>query len=153
MRRLLPLLLVLAMAACDNDVSGTYQLVSIDGEELPVAWEFFGIVSIASGFLTLSDSIYEYTLTTSDRAGNLDSHTESGTFTLDDAHTICLSSPTSSDPPPPPPPPGYTAPSGTPAVDAPAQQPESEKTWECNGQWDGDQIIASDAESVWIFQR
>jgi hypothetical protein len=126
--------------------------VSIDGEELPVAWDFFDIAAIASGSLSLSDSTYEYTLTTSDRAGNLESITESGWFTLDDATTICLSSATSSDPPPPPPP-GDTASSFVPPEATRAPRPEPESTLECIGKWDGDQISFADDESIWIFRR
>ena len=153
MRRLVPILAGLVLLACDAGVSGTYELVSIDGEELPVAWEFFDIVSITAGSLTLSDSTYEYTLTTADRAGNLSSVTEWGTFTRDDANTICFSSATSSAPPPPPPPPGGTVSSTTPAVESRAPQREAAGSFDCIGTWDGDQITAAEDDDTWVFRR
>ena len=42
MRRPLLLLAVLAVPACEPGVSGTYELVSIDGRELPDSFEFWG---------------------------------------------------------------------------------------------------------------
>jgi hypothetical protein len=156
MRRLLPLLVSLPLLGCDADVSGTYTLVSVDGQELPYSFELFGTVTITSGALTLSDSVFSLTSTgVSGRDRDSESWTESGTFTLGDANIICFTTDASSPapPPPPPPPPGDTASSTAPAVVARPPRPEPESTSECIGRWDGDQITITDAESTVVFRR
>ena len=101
--RLIPLFTIVALLACGAGVDGTYALVSWDGEELPYSFELFGTVTVVSGELTLSDSIYELNFVQAEN----DSSGERGTFTLDESNTLCLTSTESwpSDPPPPPPPP------------------------------------------------
>jgi hypothetical protein len=62
MRRFLPLLASLAVLGCGADVSGTYALVSVDGQDLPYSFELFGTVIVTSGTLTLRDSTFEVTI-------------------------------------------------------------------------------------------
>ena len=85
MRRLLPLLAAMAVFACDAGLSGTYDLVTINDQELPVTGEFFGTITVTSGSLTLSDSTFTATLTSYDGDGDFYS---SGTFTLDESNII-----------------------------------------------------------------
>jgi hypothetical protein len=82
MRRLLPFLAAMSVLACDTGVSGTYDLVTINDQELPFTFEIFGTVTITSGSLTLSDSTYTYTMT-SYQGDDPETFNESGTFTLD----------------------------------------------------------------------
>ncbi len=89
MRRLLPLLAAMAVFACDAGVSGTYDLVTINDQELPVTGEFFGTITITSGSLTLSDSTFTATLAIYDGDGDNES---SGTFTLDESNIIHFTS-------------------------------------------------------------
>jgi hypothetical protein len=156
MRRLLLLLACLTVLGCDADISGTYALVSIDGQDLPYNFALFRSVTvITSGALDLSDSTFEFTTTASDSDGGDESWSESGIFTLGDSNIICFtylaSSP--SPPPPPPPPPGDTVPSMASAVEARAPRREPESTTECVGRWDGDQIAITDAGSTVVFRR
>ena len=126
MRRLLPLLAAMAVFACDTGVSGTYDLVSWDGEELPFTFELFGTVTITSGSLTLSDSTFTATLTSYDGVDG-DPETffyESGTFTLDESNVIHFT-------------PG----------------PESEDDFPSEGTWDGDQITVPDNGDTLVFRR
>ena len=89
MRRLLPLLAAMSVLACDTGVSGTYDLVTINDQELPFTFELFGTVTITSGSLTLSDSTFTATLTSYD--GDGDTFNE-GTFTLDESNIIHFTS-------------------------------------------------------------
>ena len=88
MRRLLPLLAAMSVLACDTGVSGTYDLVSVNGEELPFTFEIFGPATITSGSLTLSDSTFTATLTIYDGDGDSEPFNLSGTFTLDESNVI-----------------------------------------------------------------
>jgi hypothetical protein len=63
MRRFIPLLASLTVPSCDPDVSGTYALMSVDGQELPSRFELFGTVIVTSGAPTLRDSIVEFAIT------------------------------------------------------------------------------------------
>jgi hypothetical protein len=150
-RRLLPLLASLPVLGCDADVSGTYALVSIDGEELPFSFELFGTVTITSGALSLSDSTYEFTMAFAEGHPGMDS----GTFTLGESNIIYFTSDAPGAPPPPPPPlrPGDTVSSLTPPVDAGAARTESEGSSPVEGRWDGDQITIYDDESTFVFRR
>ena len=127
MRRLLPLLAAMAVFACDAGVSGTYDLVIIDDQELPFTFELFGTVTITSGSLTLSDSTFTATLTSYDGVDG-DPETffnESGTITLDESNIIHFT-------------PG----------------PESEGEEPSEGTWDGDQItVRPDDENRFVFRR
>ena len=151
MRRLLPLLAPLAVLGCDAEPSGTYALVSIDGQELPVSFELFGTVTITSGALTLSDSTYEFTMTLSDGDPGVDS----GTFTLGESNIIYFTSTAPRTPPPPPPPlmPGDTVSSSAPPVNPRGAQADSDGFSRFEGRWDGDQITVSDDESTLVFRR
>ncbi len=125
MRRLLPLLAVMAVLACDAGVSGTYDLVTINDQELPVTGEFFGTITITSGSVTLSDSTYALTLTTYEGDGDPETFNESGTITLDESNIIHFT-------------PG----------------PESEGEEPSEGTWDGDQIaVQPDDETTFVFRR
>ena len=123
MRRLLPLLAAMAVLACDTGVSGTYDLVTIDDQELPFSFELFGTVTITSGSLTLSDSTYTYTMT-SYQGDDPETFNESGTITLDESNIIHFT-------------PG----------------PESEDDFPSEGTWDGDQITVSDLGETLVFRR
>ena len=126
MRRLVPLLVAMAVFACDAGVSGTYDFVAINDQELPVTIEFFGTSTITSGSLTLtSDSTYTVTVTASEGDGDPETGTESGTFTLDESNIIHFT-------------PG----------------PESEDDAPSEGMWDGDQItIQLGDEYALVFRR
>ena len=89
MRRLLPFLAAMSVLACDTGVSGTYDLVTINDQELPFTFELFGPVTITSGSLTLSDSTFTATLTSYDGDGDNES---SGTITLDESNIIHFTS-------------------------------------------------------------
>ena len=88
MRRLLPLLAVMSVLACDAGVSGTYDLVTINDQELPFTFEVLGPATITSGSLTLSDSTFTATLSYD---GDGDTFNE-GTFTLDESNIIHFTS-------------------------------------------------------------
>ncbi len=86
MRRLFPLLAAMAVLACGAAVSGTYQLVSINGMELPAT---IGTYTLTSGSLTLtSDSTFTYTGTFHEADGDPETENDSGTFTLDESNVI-----------------------------------------------------------------
>ncbi len=86
MRRLFPLLAAMAVLACGAAVSGTYQLVSINGMELPAT---IGTYTLTSGSLTLtSDSTFTYTGTFHEADGDPETDNDSGTFTLDESNVI-----------------------------------------------------------------
>ena len=86
MRRLFPLLAAMAVLACGAAVSGTYQLVSINGMELPAT---IGTYTLTSGSLTLtSDSTFTYTGTFHEADGDPKTENASGTFTLDESNVI-----------------------------------------------------------------
>ena len=127
MRRLLPFLAAMLVFACDAGVSGTYDLVTINDQELPFTFEIFTTVTITSGSLTLSDSTFTATLTSYDGVDG-DPETffyESGTFTLDESNVIHFT-------------PG----------------PESEDDFPSEGTWDGDQItVSEDDEDTFVFRR
>lgn len=155
-RRTFPLLATLAVAGCGADVSGTYALVGIDGQDLPYTFELFGTVTvITSGALALGDSTYEFTSTGSDPDGGDESWSESGTYTLDESNIICFTrDPSSSSPPPPPPPvPGDTIPSMAPSADARPPRSEAESTTECTGRWDGDQVTITAGGGSVVLRR
>ena len=128
MRRLLPLLAAMAVFACDTGVSGTYDLVSVNGEELPFTYELFGtVVAITSGSLTLSDSTFTATVIGDgdpDSFGDEETATLSGTFTLDESNVIHFT-------------PG----------------PESEDDFPPEGTLDGDQISVSEDDETFVFRR
>ena len=124
MRRLLPLLAAIAVLACDAGVSGTYDLVTINDQELPATREFFGTVTITSGSLTLSDSTYTFTIMAYEGDGDPETFTESGTTTLDESNIIHFT-------------PG----------------PESEDDFPPEGTWNGDQITVSDDGDTVVFRR
>ncbi len=124
MRRLLPFLAAMAVFACDAGMSGTYDLVTINDQELPVTGEFFGTITITSGSVTLSDSTYALTLTTYEGDGDPETFNESGTFTLDESNIIHFT-------------PG----------------PESEDDFPSEGTWDGDQISVSEDDDTLVFRR
>ena len=46
---------------------------------------------------------------------------------------------------------GDTAPSVAPEIEAPAPRPEPESTTDCNGRWEGDEIVISNDEEVGVF--
>ena len=126
MRRLLPLLAAMSVLGCGAGVSGTYDLVTIDDQELPFTFELFGTVTITSGSLTLSDSTFTATLTSYD---GVDGDPEtffyaSGTSTLDESNIIHFT-------------PG----------------PESEDDFPSEGTWDGHQITVPDNGSTLVFRR
>ena len=123
MRRLLPLLAAMAVLACDAGVSGTYDLVTINDQELPFTYELSGTVTITSGSLTLSDSTYTITMS---YEGDEDPEmfNESGTITLDESNIIHFT-------------PG----------------PESEDDFPPEGTWNGDQITVSDDGDTVVFRR
>ena len=86
MRRLLPLLAAVSVIACDTGVSGTYDLVSVGGEELPFS---VGTFTLTSGSLSLtSDSTFAATLTGYFGDGDPEPENDSGTFTLDESNVI-----------------------------------------------------------------
>ncbi len=87
MRRLLPLLAAMSVLACATGLSGTYDLVTINDQELPFTFEIFGPATITSGALTLSDSTYTLTATVSEETEN-----DSGAFTLDESNVIHFAS-------------------------------------------------------------
>ena len=125
MRRLLPLLAAMAVLACDAGVSGTYDLVAINDQELPATIEFFGTSTIMSGSLTLSDSTYAVTIMAYEGDGDPETANESGRFTLDESNIIHFT-------------PG----------------PESEDDTPSEGTWDGDQITVSlDDPLTLVFRR
>ncbi len=125
MRRLLPFLAAMSVLACDTGVSGIYDLVSVNGEELPFTFEIFGPATITSGSLTLSDSTFTATLTSYDGDGDPETFNLSGTFTLDESNVIHFT-------------PG----------------PESDDDEPFEGTWDGDQITVSlDDDIRLVFRR
>ena len=86
MRRLLPLLAAVSVIACDTGVSGTYDLVSASGEELPFS---VGTFTLTSGSLALtSDSTFAVTMTGYFGDGDPETGNDSGTFTLDESNVI-----------------------------------------------------------------
>ncbi len=86
MRRLLPFLAAMSVLACDTGVSGTYDLVSLNGEELPFS---VGTFTLTSGSLALtSDSTFAVTLTGYFGDGDPETENDSGTFTLDVSNVI-----------------------------------------------------------------
>ena len=86
MRRLLPLLAAMSVLACDTGVSGTYDLVSVNGEELPFS---VGTFTITSGSLALtSDSTFTSTVRTHEGDADPETENNSGTFTLDESNVI-----------------------------------------------------------------
>ena len=89
MRRLLPLLAAMAVLACGAGVSGTYDLVTINDQELPFSYELFGAFTSGSLALT-SDSTFTATLTGS--FGDEETATLSGAFTLDEPNVIHFAS-------------------------------------------------------------
>ena len=125
MRRLLPLLAAMSVLACEVGVSGTYDLVTIDDQELPFTYEIFSTeITIASGSLTLSDSTFTVTFTSYDGDGDPETENDSGTFTLDESNIIHFT-------------PG----------------PESGDEGPVEATWDGDQITISDGEAALVFRR
>ena len=126
MRRLLPLLAAMAVLACGAGVSGTYDLVSVNGEELPFSAEFFGTITFTSGSLALtSDSTFTATLLTSYGAdGDPEPLNISGTFTLDESNVISF-----------------------------APGPESDDQEPFEATWDGDQITVSIVDDRLVFRR
>ena len=123
MRRLFPLLAAMSVLACDAGVSGTYDLVSWDGEELPASFEFFGTTTVTSGSIALTgDSTFTFTMTSYDDDEDPEPFTFSGTFTLDESNAIHFT-------------PG----------------PESNEE-PFDATWDGDQITISDDDTL-VFQR
>ncbi len=126
MRRLLPFLAAMSVLACDTGVSGTYDLVTINDQELPFTYELFGTVTITSGSLALtSDSTFTATLTNYFGDGDPETLTlSSGTFTLDESNIIHFTS-----------------------------GPESEDDFPPEGTWDGDQITVSDDGDTLVFRR
>ena len=124
MRRLLPLLAAMAVFACDAGMSGTYDLVTINDQELPVTGEFFGTITITSGSLTLSDSTYAFTIMSYEGDGDPETFNESGTITLDESNIIHFTS-----------------------------GPESEDDFPPEGTLDGDQITVLDDDWTLVFRR
>ena len=124
MRRLLPLLAAMAVVACDAGMSGNYDLVTINDQELPATREFFGTVTITSGSLTLSDSTYAFTIMAYEGDGDPETFIESGTITLDESNIIHFT-------------PG----------------PESEDDFPSEGTRDGDQISVSEDDGTLVFRR
>jgi hypothetical protein len=147
MRRLLPLLGSIAILACDSGVSGRYALVSVDGEALPYSFELFGTLIVTSGTLIMGDSTFEYTIAASDPAGNDESWSESGTFTLGESSVLCMT--TEEVQPPPPPRPGDTVSSMVPLTDARTARPEPDSTTHCGQVWSGEEI----GLGGWVFRR
>ncbi len=124
MRRVLPLLAATAVLACDAGVSGTYDLVAVSDQELPATFEFFGVSTLTSGSLTLSDPTYAVTITRYEGNGDPETASESGTFTLDESNIVHFT-------------PG----------------PESEDDFPSEGTWDGDQISVSEDDDTFVFRR
>ena len=124
MHRLLPLLAAMSVLACDTGVSGTYDLVTINDQELPVTGEFFSTITITSGSVTLSDSTYALTLTTYEGDGDPETFNETGTITLDESNIIHFTT-----------------------------GPESEGDFPSEGTWDGDQITVPDDGGTLVFRR
>ncbi len=124
MRRLLPLLAAMSVLACDAGVSGTYDLVTINDQELPFTYELFGTVTITSGSLTLSDSTYTIAIMSYEGDEDPETSNESGTITLDESNIIHFT-------------PG----------------PESEDDFPPEGTWDGDQITVPDDGDTVVFRR
>lgn len=89
MRMLLPLLLAIALIACESAVPGTYHVASVNDAELPATFEFFGTGTLLSGSLTLKgDMTWSGTLRTHDSNGVEKTETDSGTFTVDGSNVI-----------------------------------------------------------------
>ena len=153
MLRLIPLVASTVLFGCDAGVTGSYALVSWDGQPLPYSFELFGTVTVASGALTLRDSTYEINFVLAEG----DSMGDRGTFTLDQSNTLCLTSLESwpsGDPPPPPPPPGdRSTPDRTPRADVQQLRPAPEPTPECIAVWQGDRITATDSDVTLVFER
>ena len=97
MRRLLSVALASGLVfGCGDSfsvdgVSGTYNLESINGQDIPFS-ETIGTVTVESGTLRLnSDNTWSVSITTSRAEGGTtvtDTETESGTFTLVEPSTI-----------------------------------------------------------------
>jgi len=156
-RRFVPLLASMALLGCEASVSGTYELVSFDGQELPYTFEFWGdSLVLTSSSLTLRDSTFEWATTVLDGDGEGELSTESGTFTLDESNTICFTTLASGPTPPPPPPPPSPVDANSSVPPAPAERasrPPSGSRTECIGRWEGDEITISDAEATGVFRR
>ena len=98
MRRILPLLAAMAVLACGDAVSGTYQFVSISGTELPAPDPLFPTSTVTSGSLTLtSDSTFTVTVTSYEADGDPETESQSGTFTLDESNVIHFNPESASD--------------------------------------------------------
>ena len=125
MRKLVPLVAAMAVFACDAGVSGTYDFVAVNDQELPATVEFFGTSTLMSGSLTLSDATYSVTITLSEGDGDPETGNESGTFTIDESNIIHFT-------------PG----------------PESEDDEPSEATWDGDEvtILLSDEYRL-VFRR
>ena len=125
MRRILPLLAVIAVLACGAALSGTYNLVSINAMELPATIEIFGTGTVTSGSLTLtSDSTFTATVTAHEGDGDLETFNYSGTFTLDESNVIHFT-----------------------------HGPESDDDDPFEGTLDGDQITVIDDDITLVFRR
>ncbi len=93
MRRLLPVLAAMSVLACVAGVSGTYDLVTIDDQELPFSFEFLSTITFTSWSLALmSDSTFTMTRTASFGDGDPETENDSGTFTLDESNIIHFTS-------------------------------------------------------------
>lgn len=98
MPRILPLLAATAVLACGDDVSGNYNLVSVNGVELPYTegpvsflWDSLTIVSSSLNLMSSGTIAFSLTLTFYDADGLTDTtYTSSGMFTVEGSNIIRL---------------------------------------------------------------